>query len=63
MWINNKYGNKFIVLPAGLPNEGLREKLNLKHWLLGLFTNFVSQKCPDSPSPLCQVQTSPPTAL
>ena len=25
--------NKFIVPPAGLPNDGLRKRLNLKHWL------------------------------
>ena len=25
--------SKFTVPPAGLPNEGLRKKLNLKHWL------------------------------
>ena len=25
--------NKLIVPPAGLPNEGLRKKLYLKHWL------------------------------
>ena len=24
---------KLIVPPAGLPNEGLRKKLNLKQWL------------------------------
>ena len=24
---------KFIVPPAGLPNQGLRKKLNAKHWL------------------------------
>ena len=25
--------NKSIMSPAGLPNEGLRKKLNLKNWL------------------------------
>ena len=25
--------NIFIVPPAGLPNEGLRKKFNLKYWL------------------------------